>query len=149
MSCFGKVFDSLTSKIQRFQRFKNVQLFLGFILIYRTNLKRLKWQKIANLVVKFFKSLICHVLVKSLTAWKVKFNVFKDSKMSSFSWVSFWSIEAIWEDWNGKKLLSASFSFETVNYVFLLKKASLVSSNVSFLRFRYFRRINLALNESS
>ena len=149
MSCFGKVFDSLTSKIQRFQRFKNVQLFLGFILIYRTNLKRLKWQKIANLVVKFFKSLICHVLVKSLTAWKVKFNVFKDSKMSSFSWVSFWSIEAIWEDWNGKKLLSASFSFETVNYVFLLKKASLVSSNVSFLRFRHFRRINLALNESS
>ena len=149
MSCFGKVFDSLTSKIQRFQRFKNVQLFLGFILIYRTNLKRLKWQKIANLVVKFFKSLICHVLVKSLTAWKVKFNVFKDSKMSSFSWVSFWSIEPIWEDWNGKKLLSASFSFETVNYVLLLKKASSVSSNVSFLRFRHFRRINLALNESS
>ena len=33
MSCLGKIFESLTNKIQRFQNLKNVQRFQVFVLV--------------------------------------------------------------------------------------------------------------------
>ena len=45
MSYLGKVFDSLTKKIQTFQRSKNFRRFRVFVLGYRANLKRRKWRK--------------------------------------------------------------------------------------------------------
>ena len=49
MSYLGKVFESLTNKIQGFQRFKNFQRFRVFILTCRANLNRLKRQKIQKI----------------------------------------------------------------------------------------------------
>ena len=46
MSYFGKVFASLTKKINRFQRFKKFRRFRVFVLSYRANLKRRKQRKI-------------------------------------------------------------------------------------------------------
>ena len=46
----GKVSDSLTNKIQRFQRFKNFWPFRDFVLNYRANSERRKRRKSADLV---------------------------------------------------------------------------------------------------
>ena len=45
-SYLGKVFESLTNKIQRFQRFQNLRRFRVFILSHRAKTKTWKRQKI-------------------------------------------------------------------------------------------------------
>ena len=45
LSYLGKDFESLTNKIQSFQRFKNFQRFRVFVLSYRANSKRQKRRK--------------------------------------------------------------------------------------------------------
>ena len=57
--------------------------------------------------------------------------IISDLKSSGDSRFSFWPIEPIWKEWNGKKLLIwlnselfyMSLSFETVNYVFFSEKS--------------------------
>ena len=49
-SYLGKVFESLTNKIQSFQRFENFWRFQVFILSYRATTKRRKRRKISNLI---------------------------------------------------------------------------------------------------
>ena len=122
-----KFFDSLTNKIQSFQKFKHFLHFKVFILGYRlirkdrNNEKFTKisiWTEIylvvnnvagsnclGNLVCVFWCSdcsnyFFWQMYIKAVRTWKRNYNCLKYLKISGVSGFSFWAIDAIQKDGN-------------------------------------------------
>ena len=94
LSCLDKVLESLTNKIQSFERFKNFRHFWVFVLSYRANSKRRKRWKITNLVKLFY----CSVFFKSVDYVFCLTELFQMSfiLLSGVSGVSVVSVELTW-----------------------------------------------------
>ena len=95
MLCLGKVFESLTNKIQSFQRFKNFRHFRVFVLCYRANSKSRKQRKTVNfaepkailLQCVFWNCWLCFLFERaSLDMFCITFRRFRRFRRIELTW---------------------------------------------------------------
>ena len=137
MSYLGKVFKNLINKVQFFQRFKNFQFFRVFVL-----------RKIFNQLQSFFIGLfhsqksyktIKYIYAYTLTHARVHICIIVYISTAILRENSAFRRLRVLS--SSPELFYSRLFFETVDYIFLFKRASLI---ITFWRFQRFRQIDLA-----